>query len=127
MGPKPTALSAAKRKKAKGSPVGTTFRVTVSKDATVKVTIERKSSGKRSGKRCVARTKKLRKAKNCVRYVRAGVLSRGMKAGKRTIPFSGRLGKKKLALGSYRAVISASNLAGAALKTRTVTFAVVRR
>jgi hypothetical protein len=131
VGPKPTALSAAKRKKSTRSstPVGTTFVINLAKGGTVKVKIEQKASGRRKGKRCVASTRALvrKHAKRCTRYRGKGTLSRKLTAGKRTIPFSGRLGRKALAVGSYRATVSATNLAGPALKTKAATFAIVRR
>lgn len=125
VGPKRTALSAAtRRKRAK---VGTTFRYTLSKAARVAITIERRTRGRRVGKSCRKATAKLRKRPACVRYVKAGTLRRSGRAGANRLAFSGRLGRKRLAVGSYRARIVATDTARRRSASRTVRFTVVRR
>lgn len=125
VGPGRTALSAAtKRRRAK---VGTTFRYTLSKAARVAITIERRTRGRRVGRTCRKATAKLRKRPSCVRYVMAGILRRSGRAGANRLAFSGRLGRKRLVVGSYRAGIVATDTAGRRSGRRTVLFTVVRR
>lgn len=117
----------AKKKKRKPTPAGTAFRFTLNTRANVAIAIERKTRGRKVGKQCRRATRKLRKRKACVRWVKAGTLKRnGSAAGRRTVAFSGRIGRKALAPGSYRATIKASNSAGTS-KPVTLAFTVVRR
>jgi Tol biopolymer transport system component len=117
-----TATAAAKR-----APAGTRFSWRLSEAARVTVRIERATAGKRKGKRCVAPTKKLRKARKCTRWVRAGTLARQSAAGTTKLAFSGRIGSKALKAGSYRAVVWAADAAGNASPKRTIAFKVVKR
>jgi hypothetical protein len=114
VGKKPTAITAAKRRKT--IPTGTTFTYRLSDPATVTIAITRKTPGRKSGKRCVAPTKKLVKAraKKCTRYVATGKLTRNGVVGANRVPFSGRIGKRALPPGSYRARLTPKrgNLAG---------------
>jgi len=121
-----TALSAAARRKA--APKGTRMRLRLSEKATVRVTISRELTGRRRGKRCVKPTAKLRKAKRCVRLAKRGTIKRAnLAAGTRSIAFSGRLGRKALAPGAYRAVAVATDPAGNVGTARTARFTIVRR
>jgi hypothetical protein len=72
-------------------------------------------------------TRKLRKAKKCTRWLPAGTLTRQSAAGATKLEFSGRIGRKALRPGSYRAVVGAVDAAGNASAKRTLTFKVVRR
>jgi len=125
-----TATSAAAKKKAKKkAPAGTKLRFTLSEAAAVRIAVERATTGRRSGKRCVKETARLRKAKakRCTRYVRAGTLTRTAKAGRVTVAFSGRIGRRALARGAYRVAITATDAAGnRTAKAATRTFKVVR-
>jgi len=126
----PDATAAARRrgkKKRKPTPAGTAFRFTLNARANVGIAIERKTRGRKVGRQCRRATRKLRKKKACVRWVKAGALRRnGTAAGRRSVAFSGRIGRRALKPGAYRAVIKASNAAGSS-KPVTVTFTVVRR
>jgi hypothetical protein len=119
-----TATAAAAKKK---TPVGTRFSWRLSEPARVTLRIERATSGRRKGRSCVKPTKKLRKAKRCTRWLRAGTLTRQSAAGTTKLAFSGRIGKKALKPGSYRAVVSAVDAAGNASAKRTIAFRVVKR
>ncbi len=99
-----TAVSARKRS-AKPAPAGTTIRFRLSESATVRFTVEQKLRGRKSGKRCVKPTRKLRSHKRCARFVKRGptLVRKNLQAGTRAIPFSGRIGRKTvLKPGSYR-------------------------
>lgn len=114
---KPTAISARKRGKAKARkpvPAGSSIRFTLSRAGEVKITVERKAKGRRSGGRCVKPTRKLRDRKGCTRWVRTrrALDRKGLAAGPQRIPFSGRIGRKALAPGQYRLTVSAAAVPG---------------
>jgi len=121
VGAAPTARTAKRHKR------GTIIRFTLSEPASVKVAIQRATAGRRRGARCVKPTAKLRRAKRCTRYVLKGTLQRSGKAGANAVAFSGRLGKRALRPGRYRAVITATDLAHNAGKPVTLSFRIVRR
>jgi hypothetical protein len=107
---------------------GTTFRLTLSESATVAIAFERSAPGRRAKRRrCVKPTRKNRKARKCKRWVKTGGITRGGSAGRLAIPFSGRIGKKALKPGSYRAVVTARDAAGNTSRKRTLAFKVVKR
>ena len=106
---------------------GTTFRLTLSEAATVSIAFERSEPGRRSGRKCVKATRKNRKARKCKRWVKRGAIQRAAAAGPVTIPFSGRIGRKALKTGSYRALVTARDAAGNVSQQRTLTFKIVKR
>ena len=109
---------------------GTTIRYTLSEAAKVTLRFERKSKGRRvkKGKKrvCAKRTRKNRKKRKCNRFKSAGTLTRASKAGKNSVKFSGRIGKKALKRGSYRLVVQGTDAAGNKSKRRTLSFKVVK-
>jgi Tol biopolymer transport system component len=109
------------------TPAGARFKWRLSEAATVTLRIDRKLPGRRKGRRCVKPTRKLQKAKKCTRLSRVGTLRRKAALGPGGTAFSGRIGRKKLAPGSYRAVVGSEDAAGNASGNRTVTFKIVRR
>jgi PKD domain len=126
VGRAPTAISA--RRRARRAPVGTTFRFKLDRDASVRIAIERPLRGLRSGRRCLAPSRRLRRA-GARRCTRRGVLlpalTRASHAGANAVPFSGRLGRRALRPGRYRALLTptADGRAGAPSGVR---FRVVR-
>ena len=99
---------------------GTRLRFGLSEPATVKITIERARKAK-------CRTRGL-KAKRCVRFTRATTMTRrALPQGTNTIAFSGRVGRRALAAGSYRATIVATDAASNRSRPRSAKFTVVRR
>jgi CSLREA domain-containing protein len=120
--------AAAKRKRT--VPRGTTFRFSLSEAAKVTFTIERRSKGRKVGKRCRKPTRGNRKRKRCTRYVKMRSFSRAGKAGKNRVAFSGRVKKgrrvRKLARGRYRASLRATDSGGGKSKLRRVSFRIVR-
>jgi hypothetical protein len=113
--PTPVSKAAAKPKR------GSAFRYSLSKAGNVTITIHALLAGRVSKGKCVKPTRKLRSAKKCTRAVKRGSLRRSGAAGANNVPFSGRIGKKPLAPGSYRATIAA-----AAAKSRTARFTIVK-
>ena len=110
-----------------------------------------KQKGKKKKKRCVSNTKKnKRKLKNqiksnhkkkklskkklrseirkasCTLYKNKGALARSGTKGKNTVPFSGRIGKRKLARGNYRLVATARDVAGNVSKPKRKSFKIVK-
>ena len=84
---------------------GTAFRFRLSEDAQVRIALSRRVHGKRRP---------------------AGSLRRAGHKGLNRIAFSGRVGKRALRPGRYRAAITATDAAGHRSKTRRVRFVVVR-
>ena len=106
---------------------GTKFEFSLSEDAAVAITIASAQPGKRRGKKCVKPTRKLAHAKSCQRLVTRGTLRRALKAGKRNVRFTGRIGKRKLSAGRYVATMTATDTAGNKSKKKTVKLRIVRR
>lgn len=130
VGPRATAKTAAKRpakrRRAKAVPAGTAFRFSLDRAATVTVALSRPAAGRKVGRACRKPTRKLRKKRACTRWVAAGTLTRrGLAAGRRSLAFSGRVGRRALAPGRYRATLTASNAAGRS-RPVTLAFTVVR-
>jgi len=114
-------------KKAKRHKKGTTFGYTLSKDATVKIVIAQTASGRRRGKRCVAPTRRLGKARRCTRIITKGTLTRTSHQGSNRVAFSGRIGSRKLAPGRYQATLTATDPAKNTSKPQTIAFTIVGR
>jgi hypothetical protein len=108
--------------------VGSRLRYRLSEAATARFTIERAAKGRRKGRRCVAPTKKSRKARRCTRYVRLkGGFSRKSTAGLNGFRFTARLRGRKLRPGRYRLALVATDAAGNRSKAKRAAFRVVRR
>jgi uncharacterized delta-60 repeat protein len=117
-----SAFGARKKKRA---PIGTTFRYTISEAARVTIRIERALRGVKRGKRCVKPKRGVR-GKRCTRYVRVGQLVRESPKGKSRVKFNGRIKRKALKRGPYRAVLRAVDAAGNKSPVRRLKFKVVR-
>jgi hypothetical protein len=110
--PRLRALSAARTGR------GATFRFTLSEAAVVRFVIDRTERGRVSGARCVA----VRRASRCVRRVPAGTFSMSAVSGANARPFFGRVGKRRLRPGVYRATLVAVDAAGNAGTPKRVAF-----
>ena len=126
--PGATAVVARRRGRGRGgAPKGTTFTFRLSERSTVLLAIDRLAAGRKAGGRCRKPARANRRGRRCTLAVRVGTLTRrNLPAGRASIAFSGRLGSRKLARGSYRAAVVASDAAGNASSPKTVGFAVVR-
>ncbi len=89
---------------------GTAFLYTLSEAATVKIAIAERSPGRRQGKRCAAPTRRLRRARRCLRVIPRGTLTRVSHQGANRLAFSGRVGSRALSPGRYQATLIATNL-----------------
>ena len=102
VGRKATPLSGARRR----VPVGTTFRFRLSEAAAARIAIQRRRGRK---------------------WKTVGTLKRRATARPKRVPFSGRLRRRALARGRYRAVLVATDRAKSKSKPRRLAFRVVRR
>lgn len=104
---------------------GTTFRFVLSEAARTTIAVARTRSGRRSGTRCVAPRKGLKR--RCTRVTNVLTLTRTKaRKGANSVMFTGRVAKVALAPGSYRATVRATDAAGNRSTARTVGFTVVR-
>jgi predicted acyl esterase len=117
-----TAIAARRR----AAPRGTRALFRLSEPATVRLAIARRLAGKRSGRRCVAPSRRLRRARSCTRLRPAGTLSRRAAFGANSVAFSGRIGRRALAPGRYQVVLTATNPAGISSRPATRSFTIVR-
>jgi DNA-binding beta-propeller fold protein YncE len=106
---------------------GTAFRFALSEQAAVKITIKRALPGRRVGKHCVKPNARGGHRHACTRFVPAGTLRRASeRSGRDSVKFSGRIGRRALTPGRYRAAITATDPSGNASKPRSVSFRIVR-
>ena len=120
IGRKATALTGAAKRRRRAN--GTAFRFALSGPATATIAISRTVAGtKRRDGKC-GRPK--RSGKRCKRSVTVGTLTRS--AGATSVPFSGRLGRRALSPGSYKATLAATGTDGSRSDAKTVRFRVVR-
>jgi WD40-like Beta Propeller Repeat len=112
--------------KAKTTTGGTMFRWTLSKAATVRIAIAQRFPGRRSAKRCAIPSRKLHTHAACTRLLARVGLARHARAGRGSLQFSGRWGKRHLAPGSYQATLTAKDMAGNASRALTIRFRVIR-
>jgi hypothetical protein len=104
------------------------FRFRLSERATARILIERALPGRLVGRRCVRPTRRLRRNRRCTRFLRAGTITfRNRHAGANRIAFRGRVGRRALGLGSYRATITATDPAGNRSRPRRAVLRIVRR
>ena len=107
--------------------VGTAFLFALSEPSTVRVAIYKLVTGRKVGHSCLRPRFSNRGRPRCTRRLGVGRLTRrNLAAGARRIPFSGRIGRRKLAPGRYAAVAQATDGAGNKSATKTVGFTIVR-
>jgi hypothetical protein len=105
---------------------GATIRYTLSEPARVTLTVELATNGRSKGRRCVTPAGELRTARHCVVLHTKGRLTRTGVSGVNQVGFSGRLGHRKLAPGSYRLVMRATDAAGNHGTAKTLRFTIVK-
>lgn len=109
------------------APRGTTFGFALSEPGTLRAIIEKRGKGREVGKECARANRSRRRRRLCVRYVSLGTLTRRVGAGGGTLDFSGRMGNRAVPVGTYRAVLRATDAAGNRSKFKFVSFRVVLR
>ncbi len=118
--PRATVISSARK--------GTTLRWRISEKATVRIAIELRTLGRRSGRSCLADTRARRRLPRCIRYSARGALTRrNQHAGTGQTAFSGKVGSRALARGRYRATFTATDPSANRSAPRRIYFRVVRR
>jgi acid phosphatase type 7 len=105
---------------------GTTFLYSLSEVAVVRFTIERRSKGRLVDGRCRRPTRKNRDARACIRYTRVGSFRRSAAAGANKTKFRGKVGRRWLRRGPYRATLRATDGAENRSRRKRVRFKVVR-
>jgi hypothetical protein len=91
----------------------------------VAIRIDRLLPGRRVGVRCLAATPARRLRPRCTRLVLQGTLRRTRRAGRTSTPFTGRIGRRALAPGRYRATVRATDTAGNVSRPHWIDFTVV--
>jgi streptogramin lyase len=108
------------------TPKGSALRYSLSEPSTVTIVIAQSRSGRRVGKTCRAPSRSNRRGRRCVRYVKVGTLKRRGLQGANKVKFTGRIGRKALKPGSYRATATAKDAAGNVSKPSVATFTIAR-
>jgi hypothetical protein len=107
---------------------GATVVFTLSEPAAVSFRVVRRAKGRRSGKRCVKPTRRLRSRKRCARYLPVkGGFDRLATSGPSGFRFTGRIAGRKLRPGRYRLVGVAADSAGNLSKPARTPFRIVKR
>jgi hypothetical protein len=101
------------------------FRFRLSEEATVRFKIQRLLPGRRQGGRCRKPTARNRSAPRCTRVRRVTSFTRKAKLGPNKVRFSGKVRRRALARGRYRAVLTATDAAGNRSAARRVAFVVI--
>jgi hypothetical protein len=121
------ATAAAKRKRRKKAPLGTTLRLRLNEPARVRFRVLTKSTGRKVGKKCVKATRKNRKRKRCTKLTaKRPTFVRSAPAGRSKVKWSGRLHRKALRRGGYVLRAIPTDAAGNTGKSRSLSFKIVR-
>ncbi|HEV7775016.1 MAG TPA: PKD domain-containing protein [Conexibacter sp.] len=113
-------------RRASRAPVGTTFRFTLDRAANVRIGFARQTRGLRNRDGdCVRPSRRLAGHRRCKLFVPDGTLVRSAPQGAIRVPFSGRVGRRALRPGSYRAGLTAA-IGGRSAKPTVLTFRIVR-
>lgn len=105
--------------------VGAVFDYSLSEDARVAFTIERRLAGRRVDGRCVAKARRNRDRPTCVRFTPVGHLAKRSDRGQNTRRFSGWIGGRALRPAIYSARLVASDAEGNRSAPVRLTFRVV--
>jgi hypothetical protein len=121
-GPPETAV-AARRKRVQR---GTAFRYVLSEPARVVFTIERRAAGRKVGPKCRKPARRNRRRKPCSRWIQPLRFAAQSQGGPTLRRFSGRIGRKSLKPGRYRATLVATDAAGNRSKPVRLRFRVLK-
>jgi hypothetical protein len=109
-------------------PRGSAFRYRLSEPATVTIQIYKVLPGRKVGHRCSPYRRRFKHRRRCTRLVRTGTLIRRARSGPNRTAFQGRIRRRALKPGRYKAKLTA--LAPGALHRsppRAITFTVLAR
>ena len=108
--------------------MGTTLRFRLSEAAQATFSFQRRSRGRKVGRRCRKPSRANRGRRGCVRYVPVkGTIPFAGRAGANTLRLKGRVGRKWLSPGRYRLTGVTRDAAGNVGLIRPVAFRVKRR
>jgi hypothetical protein len=111
----------------KRPPIGTTFTFSLNEQAQVAFAFTQETTGRRVGRKCVAKTQENATRKACRRTVAAGTLSFRGHSGMNRVVFQGRISRSnKLKPGRYTLVITATNTAGQTSAPQKLSFTIVK-
>ncbi|HYI35687.1 MAG TPA: hypothetical protein VEX39_03730 [Thermoleophilaceae bacterium] len=121
-----TSQKGRKRRRSR-APTGTKVSFRLTEAASVRFTVQRKTSGRRVRSKCRAKTRKNAKRRKCTRWKNVrGSFTVPAKAGKTSFTFRGRIGGRKLRTGSYRLSATAKDPARNASLPKRKGFRIVR-
>jgi hypothetical protein len=109
----------------RGKAGGTTFHYRLSEAARVLFTVERARPGRRLGGKCRKPARGTRGKPKCTRYRPVGRFATAALAGANGKRFSGRIGRRSLHPGRYRATLTATDPAGNRSAPRRLGFRVL--
>jgi hypothetical protein len=108
-------------------PVGTTFSFSLNEQASVTFAFTQRVSGRKVIGKCLAQTNRNRHKRVCKRTVTRGTLSFSGHSGVNKVSFQGLISRsKKLPLGSYTLVITASSAVGQRSTPKQLEFTIVK-
>jgi hypothetical protein len=111
----------------KRPPIGTTFSFSLNEQAFVGLRFTQELSGRKVGRRCVAKTPKNAKRTSCMRTVTAGTLSLTGHAGTNTVGFQGRVSPtRRLGPGHYTLIVTTTNSAAVGSAPASLSFTIVK-
>jgi len=107
--------------------VGTTFSFMLNETANISFAFTQQVGGRKVKGRCVVQTRRNRHDRACKRTVTQGTLSLTGHGGTNKVSFQGRIStSKKLRLGRYKLVITATNSAGQRSQSKSLIFTIVK-
>lgn len=127
--PKVISTSAAAAAQRRKRPRRTTLRYSLSENATVRFTLQRKTRGRRVAGRCRKETRRNRTRQRCVRWVKIGraFTQQGTAGPNRKRLGAGTVRRRRLGPGRYRVLAMATDAAGNRSARRSARFRVVRQ
>jgi hypothetical protein len=108
-------------------PIGTAFAFSLNEQAAVSFTFTQRVVGRKVNGQCRAKTKRNRRKRTCRRTVGRGTLTFIGHAGNNRVSFQGRAShSKRLPLGGYTLVITATNVAAQQSSPKQLSFTIVK-
>jgi hypothetical protein len=108
-------------------PIGTTFSFTLNEQASITLAFTQRVDGRVAKGKCIAQTNLNRHAPSCKRTVTVGTLSLSGHSATKKVSFQGRIShSKKLKLGRYTLLITATNSAGVHSASTSLSFTIVK-
>jgi streptogramin lyase len=117
----------ARASRARRAHLGTTFSFELNVPASVTFSFTQGRPGRRVGHACVVKNRRNARHRACTRSVTVARLTVSAHAGSNKVLFQGRVSKsRRLALGSYHAVLVATNAVGVRSRAASLRFEIVR-